>query len=274
MGVLPAGLAALLTGLAFSAPLPLNAPSGGLAHVANLTSSGIPNVLRWWCAHERHASGPLCVRHEISLQMAKVTDEERRQLQQHRQSLLGESASQVRPRSSAPHVSSHRCLQPCFDSFQWAGAPVRLRPDRARLRFQELRQALVAYCNSSSASSKICEGGIESQLNAPQVRAQQTVEMHEWWCAQAERSSLACERHRLQQRHRTALESSEREQAQSPGLFASLAFPPCLPFTLLLLRLHFAPLVFCPACLSLRVPFAPLACRQLHGLPRPHAKAS
>mmetsp|Transcript_3647 Transcript_3647/g.7743 ORF Transcript_3647/g.7743 Transcript_3647/m.7743 type:complete len:431 (-) Transcript_3647:817-2109(-) len=69
-------------------------PQEILAHVDNLTAPGVPSLLRWWCGYEGHAAGPLCVRHEISLQMHKSFGMERRQQKQHRQSLLGDGAAQ------------------------------------------------------------------------------------------------------------------------------------------------------------------------------------
>ena len=72
-----------------------NSSSATLAHVHNnLTAPGMPGVLRWWCDEQGHAAEPLCVRHEISLQISLTHGTERWQLQQRRQRLLGEGAQQ------------------------------------------------------------------------------------------------------------------------------------------------------------------------------------
>lgn len=65
-----------------------------LAHIQNLTTPGVSGVLRWWCEEQGHATEPLCVRHEISLQISLTHGTERWQLQQRRQRLLGEGAQQ------------------------------------------------------------------------------------------------------------------------------------------------------------------------------------
>ena len=70
------------------------AASPTLAHVQNLTAPGVSGVLRWWCDEQGHASEPLCVRHEISLQISLTHGTERWQLQQRRQRLLGDGAQQ------------------------------------------------------------------------------------------------------------------------------------------------------------------------------------
>ena len=70
------------------------AASPSLAHVQNLTAPGVSGVLRWWCDEQGHASEPLCVRHEISLQISLTHGTERWQLQQRRQRLLGDGAQQ------------------------------------------------------------------------------------------------------------------------------------------------------------------------------------
>ena len=72
----------------------VNGSGASLAHVQNLTAPGMSGVLRWWCGEQGHAAEPLCVRHEISLQISLAHGTERWQLQQRRQRMLGEGAQQ------------------------------------------------------------------------------------------------------------------------------------------------------------------------------------
>ena len=53
------------------------------------------------------------------------------------------------------------------------------------------------------------------QLAGESSRAAQTVAANEWWCAHQDKvDGLSCRRHRLQQRHRQATDSAEREDVQ------------------------------------------------------------
>ena len=77
-----------------SLALAYNSSGATLAHVQNRTAPAMSGVLRWWCDEQGHAAEPLCVRHEISLQISLTHGTERWQLQQRRQRLLGEGAQQ------------------------------------------------------------------------------------------------------------------------------------------------------------------------------------
>ena len=77
-------------------------------HVENVnltTTTSMPHVLRWWCGVQGHASEPLCVRHEISRQIALTQGAERRQLQQHRQSLLADGLGQELTRALSAYCN-------------------------------------------------------------------------------------------------------------------------------------------------------------------------
>ena len=77
----------------FPLALAQNSSGATLAHVQNLTAPGVNGVLRWWCDEQGHAAEPLCVRHEITLQISLAHGTERWQLQQRRHRLAGTSAA-------------------------------------------------------------------------------------------------------------------------------------------------------------------------------------
>eukprot|EP00964_Phaeocystis_antarctica_P147311 scaffold113856_cov63-Phaeocystis_antarctica.AAC.1 len=77
----------------FSLALAHNSSGATLAHVQNLTAPGVHGVLHWWCDEQGHAAEPLCVRHEITLQISLAHGTERWQLQQRRHRLAGTSAA-------------------------------------------------------------------------------------------------------------------------------------------------------------------------------------
>ena len=77
----------------FPLALAQNSSGATLAHVQNLTAPGVQGVLRWWCDEQGHAAEPLCVRHEITLQISLAHGTERWQLHQRRHRLAGTSAA-------------------------------------------------------------------------------------------------------------------------------------------------------------------------------------
>mmetsp|Transcript_20313 Transcript_20313/g.61863 ORF Transcript_20313/g.61863 Transcript_20313/m.61863 type:complete len:456 (+) Transcript_20313:28-1395(+) len=147
-------------------------------------SAGVPSILRWWCGDKAHAAGPLCVRHEIALQMARASGAERRSSHAQRQSLLGDAA--MRELKQALAV------------------------------FCERSRNVTTASNTSGHS--ICaelEGGRSgagSLHTGPPPRAMQLIEMNRWWCVQPGRNdSLGCHRHALQLAHQAATSEQERE---------------------------------------------------------------
>eukprot|EP00966_Prymnesium_polylepis_P164172 3796135-Prymnesium_polylepis.1 len=147
-----------------------------LAHVENVSSPAVSGVLRWWCSTEGHASEPLCARHEISLRISVARGSERLELMQRKQHLLGQSVQ------------------------------------------RELQDAIDAYCNSSNwegvggggARPVLCaEKGLQT---VPPSKAEQLVQMNDYWCGQPGRNStLVCRRHALQQHHQEAPSAAEPE---------------------------------------------------------------
>ena len=77
----------------FPLALAHNSTGATLAHIQNLTAPGVHGVLHWWCDEQGHAAEPLCVRHEITLQISLAHGTERWQLQQRRHRLAGTSAA-------------------------------------------------------------------------------------------------------------------------------------------------------------------------------------
>ena len=130
-----------------------------LAHVQNLTVPGMSGVLRWWCGEQGHAADPLCVRHEVSLQIGLTHGTERWQLQQRRQRMLGEGAQQELARAVSAYCVNASQLQ---------------------------------------RNSGICKRASEQeQPRVPMM--EQLVAMQTWWCLQQGHSlSLSCQRHDLQ----------------------------------------------------------------------------
>ena len=156
-----------------------------LAHVENLTPPGMSGVLRWWCEQQGHAGEPLCVRHEISLQISLAHGTERWQLQQRRNRILSEGG-QGPARGGGVGVLRGR------------------RRQRGGLR------ANTTSCRRARAGAR---GGRRGR--GARDPAEQLVVMNEWWCQNLARNqSLSCERHRLQQRHRAATEAGARESVR------------------------------------------------------------
>ena len=164
-----------------------------LAHVENVSSPAVSSLLRWWCGTQGHKEEPLCARHEISLRISVAYGTERLELMQRRQRLLGQGVQ------------------------------------------RELQMAIDAYCNSTAAQAATAAGvgdggggGGDGGLVAgtrpvicgsehggqtvPPSKAEQVVQMNDYWCTQRGRNtSLTCRRHWLQQRHQQANSTSERE---------------------------------------------------------------
>jgi hypothetical protein len=169
-----------------------------LAHVEaaiNLPGvyAGVPSVLRWWCGDKAHAAGPLCVRHEIALQMAQASGAERRSNHAQRQSLLGDSAM----RELKYALSAY-----CDQSQNATGA---------------------TNISARGVCAELASGRTPTHSGPPQ-RAVQLVEMNQWWCAPPGRNeSLGCRRHALQMEHQLAATATEREavRARLESLLAS-----------------------------------------------------
>ena len=160
--------------------------SFALAHVENLTSPGMSGVLRWWCEQQGHAGEPLCVRHEISLQISLAHGTERWQLQQRRNRILSEGAGKDQLEAA---VSAY-----CAGDDGSAGG----------------LRANTTFCRRAREGAG---AGDEGEGRA--TLAEQLVVMNEWWCQNLARNqSLSCERHRLQQRHRAATEAGARESVR------------------------------------------------------------
>ena len=140
-----------------------------LAHVdASIPfgSATVPSVLRWWCGDENHAAGPLCVRHEIALQIAKAQGAERRISHAQRQSLLGEAAMR-----ELKHALAAFC---------------------------ERGNSTAGQRNASVLT--ICTGAAAAASRYP--RESQLIDMNTWWCDQpGHNMSLSCRRHVLQLAH-------------------------------------------------------------------------
>ena len=133
----------------------LNGSFASLAHVQNLTTPGMSGVLHWWCGEKGHAAEPLCVRHEISLQISLAHGTERWQLQQRRQRLLGEGAQQ---------------------------------------ELVQAVRAYCNQTNEFQRNIGVCKrAGDPEEPRVPMM--QQLVAMHTWWCLQHGHSiSLSCQR--------------------------------------------------------------------------------
>ena len=172
--------------VAEAAALPHGAgASFALAHVENLTSPGMSGVLRWWCEQQGHAGEPLCVRHEISLQISLAHGTERWQLQQRRNRILSEGAGKDQLEAA---VSAY-----CAGDDGSAGG----------------LRANTTFCRRAREGA-----GAGDEGAGRATLAEQLVVMNEWWCQNLARNqSLSCERHRLQQRHRAATEAGARGRA-------------------------------------------------------------
>lgn len=189
-GISRAAMLNLLVAVGGALPLQQLQVETPLAHVEAATNlpgvyAGVPSVLRWWCGNKAHAAGPLCVRHEIALQMAQANGAERRSNHAQRQSLLGDSAMR-----ELKHALAAYC---------------------------ERSQNATGAANTSAHG--ICAelaSGRDPMHSGPPPRAAQLVEMNNWWCAQPDRNeSLGCRRHALQLAYQLAATAPERDAVRA-----------------------------------------------------------
>jgi len=161
-----------------------------LAHVEAPTNmpgayAGVPSVLRWWCGDEDHAAGPLCVRHEIALQVAKAYGAERRFSQEKRHSLLGDAA--MRELKHALAVFCERTQN----------------------------STVASNTNARGICADQAGDGLGGAQSGPPPRAAQLIEMNGWWCAQpGHNESIGCRRHAMQLTHQQAASAPEREEVR------------------------------------------------------------
>ena len=163
-----------------------NSTGATLAHVQNLTAPGVHGVLHWWCDEQGHAAEPLCVRHEITLQISLAHGTERWQLQQRRHRLAGTSAAAELAGAIAAYCNGSATteLQRVSGVCKRAGAAV---------------EPHVPMMEQLCASPRAPRARTHTTMSL-RLAVLRRMSMHNWWCLQSGHSlSLSCQRHELQQ---------------------------------------------------------------------------
>ena len=197
----------------FPLALAHNSSGATLAHVQNLTAPGVHGVLHWWCDEQGHAAEPLCVRHEITLQISLAHGTERWQLQQRRHRLAGTSAAADLAGAIAAYCNGSATTQ-------------MQRVSGVCKRANAAEESHVPMMEQLCASPRAPRARTHTTMSAAVPLPLRRMSMHNWWCLQNGHSlSLSCQRHELQQRHREAANATQMEQvkAQLEALLAKAA---------------------------------------------------